>query len=444
MATSDLSADIISQIIRECLINEDSRESIRLREVNKVLLAHSVLGTGSGGFVSRCDSSATPAQLVAARVWGRRNLQGLLVDKRPIYARFSKVEGQFITLLSQCADLLRSQLGGSVTAPSWKEREGPEPLEWKEVSSNPIFSDEASIIVCDAVNTYFGIGYILEQGQWGVPQMPDHADARFQEMACYCMSMLDAELLLFAAACLAGNRRLVQSQLLQRLEQMSAMEKRRLFFGEANTLLGPLQCLNVAIGEDQAKIVRILLDSGLVVNQSETALTGNWDDTAIETAADRGRLNIIQLLLEPKYALRRNGFRYEQAIKMAARQDDPDLRMRTVQLSWSSGDNLDTDAPNKIFGGACEGNDVKLANWTMRQGPINFSSIKSCSVGSSALCIAMEPGNVEVVRFLIQNLQNFVPVKYDIKEAIYKQIRGEIKKSGSAAKWQGILPEGTL
>jgi hypothetical protein len=90
---------------------------------------------------------------------------------------------------------------------------------------------------------------------------------------------------------------------------------------------------------------------------------GEWATHSVLTAAaEFGKMCPIELLLLPRYGLKRSGMWYEGAVTTAVDYHDAALRFGMVKLLEASSDNVNTPEVRKeVLLSACRANDFRLS-----------------------------------------------------------------------------------
>ena len=120
-------------------------------------------------------------------------------------------------------------------------------------------------------------------------------------------------------------------------------------------------------------MMQYLLDAGFDVNDTAYARTG-----VIDAAARSGSYELLDMLLCPRYGLKREGPHYLNALHTASTHWNTITRLRNVKLLYFAAVGLQQPKTRQLLlVGACRSDDWELARWLMTIGPIDVYRCES-------------------------------------------------------------------
>lgn len=323
--------------------------------------------------------------LAAVRQYSRRLLQGLLARRRKCggtYALLDRVQEAISRL-----DLLLKQSGGAV---EWRDRViDSDSWERSQIATNPIFSTLASIIICDVVVCCLGHADFLS-GTF---------DVLFTKIQC--LAAYDTDIWLVLAACFLGHTAFVTEWLRNNFIATNRIYDAK----EINKIAVFL--LQISVKRGHLDLAREILNAGVDVNAEP------FDDCQmpVRLAAQQGRPEMLQLLLDPTYRLRRHGDVYLWTTIEAAGCHNAAKATEMVQILLGATDqNLLQQSPRHgVFQNACRLGNLELAKMMLDGGPLEmFGHVYYVPCYESALWLAAENHHLDCVRLIVGNMGRFV------------------------------------
>lgn len=355
---------------------------------------------------------------LASKEWARYRLQGHLSA------------GRLRTVLDKPAlDSFREAISLLREMPSWSRllasRYTREPECCGETNTHARWlHDRASIAVCEAVVYHHGAVSISEI-------LTSHYCPNDSMQRQSYFSTMDPRFWTFTAACTIGDAQLAR-ETIEALHQGSRITKDEF----ANYLTKSLY-LPAILG--RTHIVQLLLDLG--ANPNFVGKCGvSKNKTALSLAAFKGKSDVVQLLLHPKYQLQCTGWKYEKAIINAASFPHVEVRRKLVPLLLTLGHNFHQPAlRSSLFDAACIVNDTTLAKSILADGPVEmFDAFSESGWGDNALVTAATNGHLESVQLILQS--DFVSAAADVKYNVYWMALRAASRANSIAIFQEILP----
>ena len=160
--------------------------------------------------------------------------------------------------------------------------------------------------------------------------------------------------------------------------------------------------LKLVARQGNVHMMRYLLNAGLDVNN-----TASERSSVIDAAAKSGSYELLDLLLYPKYGLKREGYHYLNALHGASIQRNTTTRLKNVMLLYLAAKGLQQPETRPLLlVGACRHDDWELARWLMTMGPIDVYHCESerlCSIPNMPLLAWLaQEGKDEWLEWLLQ------------------------------------------
>lgn len=184
--------------------------------------------------------------------------------------------------------------------------------ELPNCTSNPIFRDPITILVCDAINAHYGCKLAAQvEGEWRKPSMTIDRGSNYY---------------LFLAACSIGDKAFIQ------LAYQALGQGQRV---NLNYLSG------VTAWEDWQEAFRFLADQGYDTNQRRGGgVLFLPKPPPVISAVITGHVEFLRLVLEYPCGLIKTGKFYQQAVGMALNLKDQSKGKVMADLLYSHGQNL--------------------------------------------------------------------------------------------------------
>jgi hypothetical protein len=250
----------------------------------------------------------------------------------------------------------------------------------------------------------------------GVSEVIDSLDTAKQDLCCrYHYLRHDAECSEHCFELLEGSRRpeppldwailtAIYTQDIVLVTRLLEIQRLQL---DSNAKL--FASLQYSAGRNCETIFRLLLHAGVDINELGHASLYDYDQynngSALEAACAAGCVEIIKICLSPEHNLKASGEPFETAMILAARLDDHEMGFKIVKwlisrlTSWARS----MTTAQTIFEIACRNGSVDLGKLIYEKAP--YSLNVPCREEDSALGMAVESGNVDMVIFVLSQLR---------------------------------------
>lgn len=315
--------------------------------------------------------------------------------------------------------------------------------EWRKVSEaqclaetivrpGSLFNDKVTAMMCDALVNYVGAGPAV----FGVVGITEAGkEWRYRREVRQLLQNHDSRDWMFFAAVSSGNSTFVSEYLLAYKEAHKTGNEPR----SAKLILAAF-CTAARAG--QAGIVLALLQHGTASNYAlKIGKRLLYINTPLVSAAERGHVEVVRLLLRPEWGLNRYDDQYERAIVVAALNECGLQRRAMIHVLFTEVEQLRQPIARTLaLFAACFYNDTILAKSMLDHGPVDIFTKERLFWNEWPLIVAIERGNVECIELIVQSRDRWAPASVDWRFFMFSRAFNVAEEKQNVQLFKALIP----